>query len=306
MPSSRVSGQMYNFRGLVFLVIFLLLFQLLFGFLALSLCSLIFHLEFSKVLELASSPDGTALSTNIARIVNFITFVGYMLGPALLFCLINQSTLRSEGGLNMRPGIKGLGWSIVLVMLSVLVVGFLDQLMRGMQWPAGIETFVKKLDVSRQLTIGAILNMRGPGDLIICLFILALLPAILEELLFRGIILNIFRQMTRGNAGLSIILQALIFTLLHLSFYEFFAILFMGMLFGIIAWHTRTIWYTAAMHFIFNAITVFAAYFAHAKPGAAAPPDPMIPWFWALPAFALIYLILTRFFPALQIRANNA
>ncbi len=302
-------SHMYNLRGLLFLIIFLLLFQFLFGFLALGLCALLFHLPVDRVLELTGTPDGSALSTNIARIVNGITFLGYMLGPALLFCVINRSKLRDEGGLDKRPAIRGLAWSFVLVLLSVLVVGFLDQLMRGMQWPAGIAKFIKAMDDSRQLGIRSILNMRGPADLVICLFLLALLPAFLEELMFRGIMLNLFRHMTRGNAGLSILLQALLFTILHLSFYEFFAILFMGMLFGIIAWHMRTIWYTALMHFVFNAVTVVGAFAQKAGPGRAAADDISqfpIPWFWALPAFAVIYFILMRFFPALQIRTQDA
>ena len=91
--------------------------------------------------------------------------------------------------------------------------------------------------------------------LIFCLFLVAIIPALFEEFLFRGIILKIGLSQYK-SALKAIIYQALIFAILHLSYYELPGILMIGALLGYIAKETKSIWSGVVTHATFNGLTV--------------------------------------------------
>ena len=78
----------------------------------------------------------------------------------------------------------------------------------------------------------------------------ALLPAILEEILFRKITFNYFRQY--GNKA-AVIISSLLFALMHLSFENFAAPFVMGMIFAVMMVHTNRLIYPIIAHFTINA-----------------------------------------------------
>ena len=103
------------------------------------------------------------------------------------------------------------------------------------------------------------LDMHSLNELLICIFILAFLPALLEEYVFRGLVLKIgLTQFSKAKRAL--FFQAFIFTILHLSLYEFLGIFMMGSVLGIIAYRNNSLWYNAITHFTFNAVTVILHY----------------------------------------------
>ncbi|MEE2904400.1 MAG: ABC transporter permease subunit/CPBP intramembrane protease [Myxococcota bacterium] len=90
--------------------------------------------------------------------------------------------------------------------------------------------------------------------LLALLFATALVPAIIEEITFRGVILGQLRA--RQGAITTIVIQAVLFGLVHGSLYRFFPTAALGVLLGVIAWKTRSIWPGIVVHFLTNAILV--------------------------------------------------
>ncbi len=84
------------------------------------------------------------------------------------------------------------------------------------------------------------------GISIICF---ALIPALCEEVLFRGIVLRYFRRY--GNKA-SVIISALLFALMHLSFGNFIPPFFMGIIFGMMFVYTNRLIYPTIAHFMVN------------------------------------------------------
>jgi uncharacterized protein len=295
----RKPGAFYTPWGLAFVLIFVMLFQLIFAFLAIAACSLIFHLPFGEVRQLLSTPDGTANAINVARLSNLIAFTGFMLLPALLFTYINATSPSQEAGWNKGIKAKWLGLSLAAVTLCLPIVNWMTQIIHDVKWSQQIKYYADKFDNGRQDMVNTVLDMNSPGELFICLFIIALLPAVFEELMFRGILMNIFIRITQKK-WTPIVLQALVFSLLHFSFYELPGIFLMGFIFGIIAYTTKTTWYTIIMHFLFNATSVILHYFSlrnFEKTGISDVYDdvsiPGIYIFFAL--FPLIYILVTFF-----------
>ncbi|HEX6372307.1 MAG TPA: ABC transporter permease subunit/CPBP intramembrane protease [Longimicrobium sp.] len=88
-------------------------------------------------------------------------------------------------------------------------------------------------------------------------FIAALTPAVCEELVFRGVLLQSLGREMRGWHA--VVLSAAIFGAFHLSFetaLRFLPTAFIGLLMGWVVWHSRSIFASMLMHFINNAFVV--------------------------------------------------
>lgn len=84
----------------------------------------------------------------------------------------------------------------------------------------------------------------------ISIFCYALLPAVLEEVIFRKIVFNYFRQY--GNKS-AILISSFLFALMHLSFENFAAPFVMGIIFAFMMAHTNRLIYPIISHFTLNA-----------------------------------------------------
>ncbi|MBL7811360.1 MAG: CPBP family intramembrane metalloprotease [Bacteroidetes bacterium] len=298
-------GAFYNLWGLAFVLIFIFLFQIVFSYLSLAISALVYGQSLAEVRQLINAPDGSALSINIYRLSNFIAFTGSMLLPALLFAFINKIPASQIAGWNKPVRLSQILQALAMVVLSIVCVNWLTDWFRHIHWPQTLHYLAEKLDSGRQDTMGTLLDMQTPGELMLCLFLAGLLPAFTEELLFRGILQRIFFRIT-GKAGTSIFLQATVFALLHLSFYELPAIFLMGIMFGIVTYATGTTWYSVIMHFLFNATSIVLHYFSlrhFEKTGiTGAYDDFILPGFYAaFCAIPLFWLLLNW----LRIRAKN-
>lgn len=95
------------------------------------------------------------------------------------------------------------------------------------------------------------------GRMVYALFILGLLPAVCEELLFRGAIFNCLRTKSHTFA---IIMSAVMFGIFHMSGYQFVYPILFGILLGLIMSKWGNIWYCIITHFVNNAFVIVSNY----------------------------------------------
>jgi len=94
------------------------------------------------------------------------------------------------------------------------------------------------------------------------IFMIAIVAAIGEELIFRGVIQKIFARWT-GNIHLAIIITGFLFSLIHLQFYGFFPRWLLGVMFGYLMVWSGTLWLPIFAHFVNNAVAVLVSYLIH-------------------------------------------
>jgi uncharacterized protein len=82
------------------------------------------------------------------------------------------------------------------------------------------------------------------------LLMLCVLAPVLEEMLFRGVILRAFLQ--RYPRGIAIVHSAGIFGLAHMNLYQFVAAFTLGLLAGWLYERTRSLWPCIALHAAYN------------------------------------------------------
>lgn len=159
-----------------------------------------------------------------------------------------------------------------------------------------VELWMKEKEaVAMKITI-QLITVRSNFDFIVNLVMIAVLPAIGEELMFRG---GVQRSLNRafGNPHLAIWLSAIIFSTIHVQFYGFVPRMLLGAGFGYLYYYSGSIWYAMLAHFINNAYAVCAAFYMQKHHISLEKADEPIgfPWYGYLIS-AIITIALFKFF----------
>jgi uncharacterized protein len=144
--------------------------------------------------------------------------------------------------------------AVVGILLALPFVFWLGDLNQKIPLP---EQLIKMEEQSSQ-QMAAFLKIRSSLDIVINVFIIALLPAICEELFFRGVLQRIIIQMTR-NPWVGIVITAILFSSLHMQFLGFLPRMFLGFVLGAFYWFSGSIWTSMIAHFVNNAVQVIIA-----------------------------------------------
>jgi membrane protease YdiL (CAAX protease family) len=254
-PSTNPLRNLWGVGALLFTII---VFSLVGLGLSQLMGKILYGLSADQTSQLLNHPSRTALGINVLRWGNLLQFTAFMAIPALLITLIAQYKPNQIGGYTQKlSGKKLLGSTLLalgMIPLVALSTAFFKHLPLG-----DFSRAFALLDTKRQAIFEAMLDMEVLPELFVCLFILALMPAIFEEYVFRGLITTMAAQsfQTRRSA---ILFQAFVFATIHFSPFEFVGIFAMGLIFGLVYVATGSLWYSTLSHFIFNGSTVLIHY----------------------------------------------
>ncbi len=150
-----------------------------------------------------------------------------------------------------------------LVPLSILVaapginlLAYLNQQLALPTFLQPLEDLMKQLEQQAETLTLRFLQVKSFGALLINLFVMALLPAIGEELTFRGLLL---RRVTH----VTIWAVAILFAAIHLQFYGFVPRMLIGAYLGYLLLWTNSLWAPILAHFTNNALAVIVSFFAY-------------------------------------------
>lgn len=96
----------------------------------------------------------------------------------------------------------------------------------------------------------------------VALIVVALMPAIVEEFVFRGLLQTKLIQASNDNVHFGVIVSGTIFAALHMQAWNLLPMIALGVLFGYVYYYTKDIRYTMFMHFIFNGVQISFMFFA--------------------------------------------
>ncbi len=180
-----------------------------------------------------------------------------------LFCQQKEDTFITYFQVNLTPSFRLFLLAVLLMLLSTPLVNYLTEWNKQMDLPDSlsvIEQWMKETERQATEVTKELLNTHSLYGLIQNLMILALVPAIGEELVFRGTLINLFRQ--RISLHTSVWLSAILFSAFHLQFYGFLPRMILGALLGYLFVWSRSLWLSIAAHFVNNAVVILAAYFS--------------------------------------------
>ena len=152
--------------------------------------------------------------------------------------------------------------SVVVFMIIVIpFINLLSEFNQQLVLPkslAGIEQMMKASELQTAKITEQLLNVNSISSLLFNIFLIAMLPALGEELFFRGVLQRIFYKW-RG-AVTAIWLSAFIFSAIHFQFYGFLPRLLLGAFFGYLLLWSGNLWLPIIAHFINNLMAVVYFY----------------------------------------------
>lgn len=224
------------------------------------------------------------------KMIQGILSVVIFLVPSLLFAyLSDQRACRYIGC--KKPVPFNFWWlGFMLMLLAFPAASWLNQLNQQIQfpeWMKSTELSMRAAEENAGRLMKAMLDMKGPADLVAMLFLIALLPAVCEELFFRGVLQRLFIQIFR-RPWTGIIITAVLFSAFHGQFLGFFPRLMLGVLLGAIYWYSGSIWPGIIAHFVNNALQVVYVY----RDKTYIDQEPAIQPVYVILSFAAVALIL--------------
>lgn len=150
-----------------------------------------------------------------------------------------------------------------------------------------LEEAWRKSAVAGEQQVELFVSQPGVGNLLFNLLVMALVPAVCEELFFRGALQQAIRQWL-GNAHFAILLTAVVFSLAHGDMFGFVPRLAMGVALGYLFCYGGSLLVNIAAHFVNNAIVVTAYYLYYSNRIITDPSDPLgFPWWVAVTGVGL-------------------
>ncbi len=249
------------FTQLIFAVLVIIGSFLLFLFLAALLAFPIFDLEMEELLSIIDDISKTD-HVGIMKYFQIFLSIGTFVFPAFLIAYFISGN--SIGYLKLNRPLNTLSaFNVILVMLIALpIINLLAQWNAEMNLPGfldGLEGKLKEMEERAGKLTEAFLDSDSITQFTINLIMIAIIPAIGEELLFRGVIQRILCEWT-GNNHIGILIAAIVFSAFHLQFYGFLPRLAMGIFFGYLFLWSRSLWLPILAHFINNGLAVTIYY----------------------------------------------
>ena len=188
--------------------------------------------------------------------------IGAMLIPALIFAYFyGESPLKMLKINKIKPFWRiGIAISIPFILLPL--AGLLAEWNYAVKFPdflASLEQYLHRQEDSAAAMTAIFLHAETGWGLLLNLLIIAVIPALAEEFLFRGVIQNVLKQWLR-NVHWAVIVTALIFSAIHGQFFGFLPRFALGLMLGYLFVTMRSIWAPVIAHFVNNATAVIVAF----------------------------------------------
>lgn len=175
------------------------------------------------------------------------------------------------------------------------ITGEINSAMKFPEWLSGLEEWMRLKEDEAAGLIGLLIPDDSAGVMFLNMFIIAIIPAISEELFFRGVLQRIFYGFFR-SPHTAIWVTAILFSAVHLQFYGFIPRLILGLSFGYLYYWGRTLWLPVIAHFVNNATAVLAEYFQGTETANVV--SEMADWrkYLILPAPIIISVVILLYF----------
>ena len=213
---------------------------------------------------------GGSQTTTSLKCLQFLQTLGTFLIPPVLCAWMWDTDHRPFRWLKMNQRTH---WSLFVIAVGIMIcavpaINLLSDLNSRIELPeslASIEQILKQQEEAAALLTERFLQADNVAQLLLNLGLLALLPALAEELSFRGTLQQVINGERLAVSGerthIAIWVAAFIFSAIHMQFYGFIPRMLMGAMFGYVFVWSGSLWLPILMHFTNNALAVLAYYF---------------------------------------------
>ena len=232
---------------------------------------LIFVMFSLTVLVIALITQGNPLSDiNTLKWIQLLQTIALFLLPSLILAYLSAQTPWNWLLLDKKVDWKVLLWAIGIMLVALPAINLMSHWNQQMvlpSWLSGLEEWMKNKEAEAEWLTKQFMSVTTVSGLLVNLLLMAVLPALSEEITFRGVLQRLLSpKHSTLNSHLSIWLTAIIFSAIHMQFYGFVPRMLMGALFGYMMVWTGSLWVPMLMHFVNNGMAV-SLYFMASRAG---------------------------------------
>jgi len=156
---------------------------------------------------------------------------------------------------------------------------------------AWLPEWMRSMEDSTEAMIKSLLQVDSVSELLFNILVIAMIPAIGEEFIFRGIIQK--QMQFKMNPHAAVWFAAVLFSAIHMQFEGFVARMILGALLGYLYYFSGSIWVAVFAHFVNNAAQVIVSYFwADELLGTDITEPEQVPFAMAVVSLILVVIIL--------------
>jgi len=217
--------------------------------------------------EIMTSPELFAGGWYALMLVQAVSHVFTFLVPSLLFWRLLEGRRWRDFQARPLAAVPSLALVALLTVSFMPFNGLIIDWNQGIELPAlleSLEQWMKDKEAQLGKLTTFLTTFSSPLQLLVALGVIAVLPAIGEEVLFRGIVQ---RKLTEWTASVhaGIWLAAVVFSAIHVQFYGFVPRVLLGALFGYLYVWSRNLWVPILAHFVNNGFTVLMVWLHRQK-----------------------------------------
>lgn len=204
----------------------------------------------------ASASDPS--SVNALRLIQGLAAIGTFIVPVFASAFLFSDDVYGFLGLRKKAGSAIVLLTFILLLVAVPLINWMVMLNSNLQLPGylhQIQEWMLKYEQQAAVMTGLLTGGTGMADLLLNLLVVAAIPAIGEELLFRGLLQRQFSELSE-NRHAGVILTAILFSALHMQFLGFLPRFVLGVLLGYLYFWSSSLWVSVLAHFFNNALAV--------------------------------------------------
>lgn len=197
---------------------------------------------------------------NILKLIQFISSIFTFILPPFIIAKVIYNSPLGFLKLNTSPNVFYYCLVFIFMITVVPLMNLIIEWNNSISFPSwmkGIEEYMRDMEDSNGNISKLILTGNSWIDLIVNLCVVALIPAIGEELTFRGVIQSFMKRWVK-NPHIAIFITAFLFSAIHFQFYGFIPRLLLGMFFGYLVYFTGSLWPAIFAHFANNGMAVIS------------------------------------------------
>lgn len=198
---------------------------------------------------------------NAFKWMQLISSVGMFGISAVLFSFLKNANGFVYLQMNKLPKFDMGSMVIPIVIFSLPIIAIMYYYNQQIHF-GSLDKWLREVELQNGEITKAMLSSTTLLGLVFNLIVVAIVPGIVEELFFRGILQNLLHESLK-NKHIAIWFTALIFSAVHMEFLGFFPRMMMGAMLGYMYMWSGNIWVNIFAHVLNNGISVVAFYLFH-------------------------------------------
>jgi membrane protease YdiL (CAAX protease family) len=199
---------------------------------------------------------------NALKYVQALAAIGIFIIPSWHFAKAINRTPADYLKINRKTTVSELGIALAILIAVTPLISWLIYINQKIVLPPQYQQLEQQLKLAEQIAqqlTQAFLNVSTPMGLLSNIIVIAVIAAIGEEFLFRGVLQTFMRSVT-NNAHVSVIFVAVVFSAFHGQFYGSIPRFVLGLILGYAFLFTGNLWISIFIHFMNNALAVIFSY----------------------------------------------